>query len=65
MADFDQFVERYESDLFCRNTRWSYLVNSAFAERLYSLRSYKIVFVCNNSGSIILCYIFVSHAVAV
>jgi hypothetical protein len=51
MADFDQFVKRYESERFSRNTHWLYLVNSAFAELLYSLRSYEIVFICDDSGS--------------
>ncbi|CAF0776543.1 unnamed protein product [Adineta ricciae] len=38
MPNFDQFINRYE-------------INPSFAERLYKLKGYEIVFICDDSGS--------------
>jgi hypothetical protein len=54
--EFDQFINRYESECVSRRTRviidkWIYLVNPNFAARLYGLKGYEIVFICDDSGS--------------
>jgi hypothetical protein len=57
MADFQQLVGRYESELK-KNKNYKksfccvyYLVNHTFATKLRALEGYEIVFICDDSGS--------------
>jgi hypothetical protein len=56
MPNFDAFINRYESERFLQYIhwiihKWIYLVSPSFAERLYKLKGYEIVFICDDSGS--------------
>ena len=57
MAEFHQFVARYESKFQARmgrerrSSRSRRVVNQTFATKLQVLEGYEIVFICDDSGS--------------
>jgi len=55
MANFQQLVDRYESELLILEMSIldisKYLVNHTFATKLRALEGYEIVFICDDSGS--------------
>ena len=55
-SEFDQFINRYESEFIiiadCQSEiEGIILVNPSFSTRLYALKGYEIVFICDDSGS--------------